>query len=225
MSYGLTVTDAHSYGLTVTDAHSYGLTVTVTGWEYHEYPPALLFYDRMTDTDGTLLENHTPQVGTGWTASRSGIEISDNKAHFQTGATAPLIVDTNVTAASVTMAALLYPTNTGGEAGFCIRRTGAALTWHYITLTSSGGVTGTLAIVRRTPLATLATSGAVSIIQGSPYILEVTCAGDDITATIRGYYNEATTITATDATNSGTHTCGLFMGAHGVQIDEFQVTA
>ena len=197
----------------VTDRNTSGYT----------YPGNLAFYDNFLDTDGVLLENHTPNKGGPWVASRNGIEIRSNQAHFGTG-TAPYIVDTNINLANCTMAALLYPTATGGDAGFCIRRTGAALTWHYVHLVSVGGVTGAIEIVRRTPLAILATSGNVSIIQGYPYIFQVDLLGNVITATIRGMYNEATTITVTDATNATTYTRGLFMGAHGVQIGEFMVT-
>lgn len=203
-------------------SRSRGMTIDLR--DYIElYPSDLLLYDSFTGLDGALLSARMPEKGGPWVDSRPSIDILSNQAHFKSGSTAPVVATVDITTpVNCTMSCLIKGLATGGAGGFFFRYNGG-LNYHCVLMTILGGVTGKVEIIRRTPLAVLATTGSISIVTNSTYALELVLNGNDITATIRGYLLEGTTISASDATNANVTPKGIMFDNANCRIDELQV--
>jgi len=186
---------------------------------------ATLFYDTFTDTDGTLLDAHTPDidtVGGGWTNAHGSWDIQGNKAQKCTAGSAPqaaiAVVDVGQADCVLTATFTLATEDSYGYGGFTARFTDKDNLF-FISISASedrfalarrqGGVWTTLDYV------------SVPISAGVEYTIRCTLAGNDITAVLNGTY----TVSATDSMNNTSTVHGLFCGNAAHTADNFRVMA
>lgn len=186
---------------------------------------ATVFSDTFTDTNGTLLQSHTPTIGTSWVKhSGSGSEdatISSNQLATPILAGASLLYYANGTPGNAnysTQATMTITANSGG--GVTARHSSSATTFYLARYLKSAGQWQLFKFVAGT--ATSLGTYSESITNGTQKVCKLTCSGSTITVTIDGTLR----ITATDSAITAAGFGGVRLGsatANDTLIDDYSV--
>lgn len=167
-----------------------------------------IFQDSFTDSDGTLLNAHTPNVGTSWTRlwySSGEIEIQGNTAVPNGGLSdgAIYVADTTYSTADYNVKVTAVTVDSSDDSSYLLGRVQDqenmyALKWTTTVLTLYKKVSGTWS--------TLAARGANAPVDGD--VLELRFSGTSIGV----YKNNTEIVTVTDSSISAAGKAGIAMG-------------
>lgn len=182
-----------------------------------------LFQDTFTDTNGVLIENHTPNVdsqGGGWVKVLNDIDIQSNRANKSLSASVLYIADMGQTNMTVDVTVNMQDAGAGRFQGLICRSSADALT-RFDCLISAGS--NASRIIENG--VTIRASGTPTINTSQDYSLEAVCSGSSITFTIDG----GNTLSYNSAGNSQNHAGLIVQGgaaqANQYQWDDFEVTS
>ncbi len=207
-------------------ARRYGVTLTRSG--------AVRVSDHFTEGDGTLVDAHTQDVGSGWTHNTTAQWVINGNVLEATNFGVPGFREyilTAVTGTTYHLEALVNTASLGGEAGLLFHYVDSFNYW-YFSVTSGG----TLKLVKRvagteTTVDTLVVDGAETDWDTQTFLLQVSLGSDSVTATARRTTtgSDLRTLTATGQSFSGTpNSAGLIVPlafSGNATFDDFLVTA
>ncbi|EKE05611.1 MAG: hypothetical protein ACD_19C00188G0001 [uncultured bacterium] len=173
-----------------------------------------LFQDSFTGVDGTRLNVHTPDLGTGWTEVAGTWTINSNKA--KSDGTGGSYAIASATAADAVITAQVTMENTSGAGqGFIARYTDANNQYRVVwfgnlvqIIKKEGGVNSTLS------------SLSLDAVNGQTYTFALTLNGSSISLSIDGVER----VSATSTFNQSATIHGIFAGAStAVRFDDFLI--
>jgi hypothetical protein len=176
----------------------------------------MLINDTFTDTNGTNLTAHTPdiKVSTGWVANTGTITIQSNQANAASGFPYYSI---ETGQSNVTIQALVTPSGSAA-CGLSGRVSNATNSWDIDISVSGGNLTLTI----QEQVAGVFTVRATTTITdpGAPRTVQAVFSGNNVTASLNG----GNTIAYGSATSNQTVTKHGINMAAGFNIDNFSVT-
>ncbi len=180
------------------------------------------FSDSFTGSDGTLLINHAPETGTGWTDIGVGLRILSNVAVKRAGAAGAAAYVSVVNYASPPSPTVLQVSATTvlvGSAGIILRATNLNT---MILIQARQGNNDIRLFERTTGAWSLqATLSSAGIVSGSQ---SITIEDDD--SEIRAQFGSSSVFTHSTTYNQGNYEAGLWVGStgNGSSYDNFVVT-
>ncbi|HTK03811.1 MAG TPA: sialate O-acetylesterase [Alphaproteobacteria bacterium] len=173
-----------------------------------------LFQDTFTGVDGTRLNVHAPNVGTGWTEQAGTWTIESNKARAD--GTGGSYATVNATDADVVITSQVTMESSGAGQGFIARYTDTNNQFRIVWF----GNSQIQIIKREAGVNTTLSSTPLVAVNGQTYAFALTLNGSSISLSIDGVEQ----ISATSSFNQSATIHGIFAGAStGVRFDDFLI--
>lgn len=178
--------------------------------------PSLLFSDLFNGVNTTPLQSHTPDIGENWTIVNGAWTINTNAARSTGSASAPLYDFTIIDAGKADVAIRSNVSIiAAGFSGVIFRYTDSTHFWAALL----NATTDTFQLYEYSAGFVLRDSASIALSSGVPYQIDITCNGENITATLDG----ANEVTYTSSANQSATKHGMRADGPAVFFMDFKV--
>lgn len=183
--------------------------------------PAFSVIDTFTDTDGVLLQNHTPDLApASWTIAAGTWDILNNKiTHGSTPNHSVALIDSGV--ADCTVSAIVRMATAADDVGLFLRSDGTANNGIFVRIYANNNVVDLYKVV--STVFTSVDQAAFVSTYGIDYLLEVVMNGSNITVSVDSV--EKCSGTITEGQTNTKHGLRSYSNRADISWDDFKVTA